>query len=396
MSQNRYMEDLLVEFLVCNSIHNFVGNSTDHRVIASFCSLITAKEPLTQSQGSLAIKLLKKYQTISKNYNLNFDQEILSPQWKLPFRVLDLTKKIFVRTEADNQNFVCLKFPFSLKDDFVKTFGTKHTVHDVSLWDHEEKIRKIRIIDVNIIHLYDWGTVNGFEFDENFLKLVSITESVWQSEDKILPHSVIFENTVILLNSTPDADNFFTENATGEIFNDMLLAKSMNFPLKNLKPKNSIEKIATTNNNIFWMKNYFDFFELYKKVSGKICLILDRASARDVWLKNFIQQSNNFDIPMGQIKVCFRESNEGKTNFNQWVKDSGLGGSVENGKLLIFEDKPAKWLFRDNIDVKIIVTNNLFANSTPWVNDWMMGHPCVIYLGEHKPTLPKVKDIAIL
>lgn len=396
MSQNRYMEDVLIEFLICNSIHNFVGNPTDHRVIASFCSLITANEPLTQSQGSLAIKLLKKYQTVSKNYNLNFDNEVSAPQWRTPFRILDLTKKIFVRTEADNQDFICLKFPFSLKDDFIKTFSTKHTVHDVSLWDHEEKIRKIRPNDVNVIHLYEWGVSNGFEFDENFLKLVSIAEDVWENEDKILPHSVIFENSVVLLNSTQDADKFFTENSTGEIYNDMLLAKFMNFPLKNTKPKNSIEKIASSNHNIFWMKNYFDFFELYKKVSGKICLILDRASARDLWLKHFIQESKNFDIPSGQIKVCFRESNESKGNFNQWVKESGLGGSVENGKLLIFEDKPAKWLFRDNIDVKIIVTNNLFANSTPWVNDWMMSHPCVIYLGEHKPTLPKVKDIAIL
>ena len=51
----------------------------------------------------------------------------------------------------------------------------------------------------------------------------------------------------------------------------------------------------------------------------------------------------------------------------------------------------------DNIDVKIVVTNNLYINPNTYVNDWMASHPCVIYLGEIKPTLPKgAKSVDIL
>ena len=34
-------------------------------------------------------------------------------------------------------------------------------------------------------------------------------------------------------------------------------------------------------------------------------------------------------------------------------------------------------------------SNNLYINPNTYVNDWMASHPCVIYLGEIKPTLPK-------
>lgn len=396
MTKDKFIEDIFLEFSLCHSIHGFISNSIDHRVVNNFTNIINNNEPFTQSQAALAIKLLKKYLLICKNLNLDYEIFLNDPIWKHSFRVIDLTKKIYVKVNENNQVILCCKFPFALKDDFLSNFSSKNCGMDMSSWDPEEKIRKINVNDVNIIHLHDWAMKNGFEFDENFINLVFEAEDIWEQEEKIVPYSVVHKNSVILVNSNENAEKYFKENCKNEIYNDMLLAKFMNFPLKIRKPQNIVEKIAASSKNIFWIKNNFDFFKVLEKINGKICLILDRAASREEWLKKFVAESQNFGVPAGDIKVCFRQSNDTRSNFNNWVKENGLGGSVGTGKLLIFEDKPAKWLFRDNVDVKIIVTNNLFSNSTMWVNDWMMSHPCVIYLGEHKPTLTKVKDIGVL
>ncbi len=396
MTETMYMEDILLDFFLYHSIHGFVNHTPDYRVIHNFVHLIKNNESLTQSQAALAVKLLKKYSLQCKNLNFDYEKNLKTPVWRNAFRVIDLSKRIFVKIEEDNQLTICLKFPFGLKDEFLSIFSSKNSIADLSSWDPDEKIRKVNANDINIIHLHDWASSNGFEFDENFINLVFEAENAWENEDKIIPHSVIFENSVVLQNSNQSADLYFEENCKNEIYHDMLLAKFMNFPLKIRKPQNITEKIASSSHNIFWLKNNFDFFRLIKNIEGKICLILDRAASREDWLKKFVTDSQNFGVPAGDIKVCFRHSSDDRSNFNTWVKENGLGGSVGSGKLLIFEDKPAKWLFRDNVDVKIIVTNNLFSNSTMWVNDWMMSHPCVIYLGEHKPTLTKVKDIAVL
>lgn len=397
MSTFTFVEDLFLEFARCNSIHGFVGHPTDYRAVVNFTNIISNHESLTQSQANLILKILKKYIVQARTNNIDYGSLLDEPRWKHSFRILDLSKKIFVAKNEDNQVILCLKFPFGLKDSFLQFFGHKNSSHDLSSWDHEEKIRKINVKDVNLIHLYEWGKENGFEFDEKFLNLVFEAENAWENEDKITPHSIIFENQAVLMNSNQDADNFFEKHSTGDLYNDLFLAKSMNFPLENYSDfKHPIEKIAASKSNIFWIKENFDFFKVYEHVKGKICVILDRAASREDWLKKFIDDSEKFGVNRNEIKICFRDGKHDQGNFNQWIKEKGLGGNVSDGKLLIFEGKPAKWLFRDNVDVKIIVTNNLFSNSTLWVNDWMKSHPCVIFLSEHKPTLTKVKDIAVL
>jgi hypothetical protein len=102
------------------------------------------------------------------------------------------------------------------------------------------------------------------------------------------------------------------------------------------------------------------------------------------------------NFPKSDIKVCFRLNKDQNNGFNEWVKTNGLGGTVEQGKLLIFDHKPAKWLFRQEEDVKLLVTNNLYPHTQYLTRDWINSHPCVIYLGDIRPTLFKDQSIVEL
>lgn len=394
MTKNFFIEDLLPEFCRINSMHGFIKIHNEFRTLINFQNILDNNENLTQNQANLLVKILKKYQSVAEHHNLSCKDYLDNPQWKRPFRILDLTRKIFLKHQENNELIICLKFPFALKESFDLEFPSRSNDYVISTWDVEEKIRKIPFDHINIVHLHDWAKQNHFEFSEDFLSLVNLVENFWNIEEKISPHSVIFDNFVVLINSTQDADEYFEKNRSGNIEQDLFLAKSMNFPLKlNTKPKTTIEKICAVEKNIFWIKEIEKFFQLCEKIQGKICVLIDRASERETWLKKFVEIAEKYPTERESIRVCFRDDKHDRGNFNQWVKDNRLGGSVNSGKYLIFENKPAKWLFKDNVDVKIIVTNNLYSNSNAWVNDWLASHPCVIHLSDVRPILKREKNI---
>jgi hypothetical protein len=164
-----------------------------------------------------------------------------------------------------------------------------------------------------------------------------------------------------------------------------MLAKSMGYLLKEI-PQTAIEKIAASPENSFWINDYKTFFTIYKELKHRVCIILDRANNNLEWLQNFVAVADDMLISRDEIKVCFRENKDSKTGINEWVKFTGVGGKVETGKILIFETKPAKWLFKTEHDVKILVTNNIYPPTNIMAKDWFNSHPFVIYLGETKPT----------
>jgi hypothetical protein len=114
------------------------------------------------------------------------------------------------------------------------------------------------------------------------------------------------------------------------------------------------------------------------------------------WLQNFVADADKSEVSREEIKVCFRDSKESDSGINEWIKIAGVGGKVETGRILIFESKPAKWLFKSDIDVTMLVTNNIFPSTSSMTKDWLRSHPCVIYLGDTRPTETKGQKIVEL
>jgi hypothetical protein len=177
----------------------------------------------------------------------------------------------------------------------------------------------------------------------------------------------------------------------------MFLAKSMGYPVKlPFAAETAIEKISSTTEKMFWMQSVEDFFNLYKDVGGIACVLLDRNTKNVVeWLETFVETADRH-YARNLIKVCFRDEADKSSNLNSWIKDKGLGGKVDEGKILVFNHKPPKWLFTKSVDVKIIVTNSYTPHSEPIASSWLSSHPCVCYVGDIKPTPPRNKKIVSL
>jgi hypothetical protein len=361
----------------------------------SFYLKIINKEPLTQNQANFLLKLLEKYKTIAAMAGLDYANTLSAVQWRQPFRVLDLSKKIFVEKDDKGQVWVCLKFPYQLKKEFDSEIhgGLEH--HTTSFWDAEKKVRCLSLYDFNLVQLYEFAQKHNFEIDDTFMIALSDVEEIWQNAEQVVPYATAVNDTVFLNNATEDAGIFWNRKAVSSYGDNLLLAKSMGY-LYQGQPTNMVENIAASTSNSFWIKTNKELFSLYNSMSGKQLVGIERTGNTLPWLDHFVKDADAAGVPRSDIRVCFRESKNSDTGINGWIKHNNVGGKVEDGKILIFEYKPAKWLFKNVEDVKMLVTNNLYPPTSQITKDWFESYPCVIYLGDIKPSEKRGQQIVEL
>ena len=398
MSKFFYVEDLFIEFYNQTILDIEILQDQDSAAMHSFFNQIDLGNQLTANQGNFLLKILTKYKSHAKRLGIDYGTLIENPVWKNSFRKLDLSRRAFVEETEDGVVNICLKFPYALKDIFDKEFDTESQGYNASRWDGERKLRVLDVYKFNVIHLDEFLKKHEFELDESFLELVDVVSEMWNQQDNIIPHAEIVDNDVKLINTTSNSLEFFQTHKFNQLQKDLFLAKSMGYPTRFNQPaETSLEKICQSKSRNFWLKLNSDFFNLYKKIDGIACVLIDR-NTQDVvaWLEKFVGSADIAGIPRSEIKVCFRDPVEKKSKLNEWIKDNNLGGKVDEGKILIFLHKPPKWLFKDLIDVKIVITNSYTPINEPTTSAWLSAHPCVCYLGEIKPTPVRKQKIVSL
>lgn len=391
-----YIEDIFLRFYDLIDVGKLSVQYQDLSPLKTFQTKLMFGESLTSNQGAYLLKLLEKYKKLSILAGYNYSTELMSASWKTPFRVLDLSKRIYVEKNEKGKLEVCCKFPYQLKSEFDKEIE-KYVLQNskISSWDHEQKVRRLSLYDINLVSIYEFAIKHSFEIDETLMCALADIEEIWQNEDLIRPYSNLNVTSLQIKNYSQSSLEYFLAEKNDNLTDLLLLAKSMGFPYTG-KCESFIEKIAASAYNTFWIKNNRDFFTIYNTLQGKVAIVLDRNSKTLDWLKSFVKDAEDCSVNRDDIKVCFRDNKQEETGLNEWIKLAGVGGKVESGRILIFEHKPAKWLFKDKVDVKIIVTNNLYPQTSQITKDWLDSHPCVIYLGDIKPSEQRGKKIVEL
>ena len=382
-----YIEDIFIEFVDISSMQGVPLQYQDRSAAHSFYQNIQQGNHFTENQAKYVIKILYKYRNVMKEY-LDYEDRLELPQWKNPFRVIDLSLKVWVEHDGDLP-WICFKFPFQIKELFDEEFKLWNNFgKSRSVWDRERKIRKLQLYDFNLIQIYEFVKTNNFEIDDSFMEAMSAVEEIWQNSHAFLKKCSITENGVELINATEDAKTYFLENRTDSIEQNLFLAKNMGYILDK-NPTNNVEVIASSSSNTFWIKTQEDFLTLAYQTPGKIAIILDRSSQSLPWIKELAETIEKCGFDKKDFRVCFRASNEIDPDFNKWVSKNNFGGKIDTAKFLIFQHKPAKWLFNGENDVIIVASNELLPSTNSTTKAMFNNHPCVVYIGEYKPTKQK-------
>ena len=395
MSEKSYIEDVFLKFYDrCLGIWSV--SQQDGRVLNDFYIKILSGEELTQNQGNYLLRLMSKYKNLSREQGLDIDGVLKDPHWKIPFRVLDQSKSISVEENDQGLLEICLKFPYSFKDTFEKEIENHSTKK--SQWDPERKLRKLDLYNYNLIHLFEFVKTHGFSIDNSFMEAVSQAEEIWDRQEDILPYSTIEKNSVVIRNASQDTHDFFESQKSGHLQQDIFLAKRLGFIFKGrISGEDVCEKISSSAAKEFWIKDLIKFVSMHQMLNGCTAIILDRNTENTLsWLEKFLSVADYLGVSRSDIKVCFRESENKSSKLNNWIKENNVGGTVKGGKILIFQHKPAKWVFKDDIDIKLIGLNSFTPVAEPITSAWIGSHHCVCYLTEIRPTKIRGNDIVEL
>ena len=188
-----------------------------------------------------------------------------------------------------------------------------------------------------------------------------------------------------LVNAIPSAQEYFENNKTSNIDNDLLLAKLMGFQFIG-KDDTIAKKISSSSSTKFRIPDIGRAIDFSESIQGTKVIILDRASDYKEWLLKFHTFLINPNIDVNKFVLCHRENNKTNPNFNQWVKDSGFGGKTDGAEYLIFLHRPKKWLFSSETDVKIVFTTGLWDSRDNITRSFVDSIGCDISISEAKPT----------
>jgi hypothetical protein len=390
MSTVKYIEDL---FLEMSSHIPSAGISTrfdDYKIISSFEEAIYLNKGFTKKQADYVIKLIAKY---SDAFDYDVTPYLDNPMWKTPFRVVDYTKRISIEKTDTGQKVLHIKFPFALKDSYQKEFGTT-----ASRWDADSKVQVADLYAINLIQLYEFGKKHHFEFAEDFVEAVSLTEEYWGHESEYVPHSIV-SSEVTLVNAFDSAVEFFNNNKTGNTVKDLFLARSMGYPVTINNPTSKVEKLLASPENHFWAKDFATAISVINDIdSWPVVIILDRSSNAAEWSHFLFEAYKKQNLPTEHVRICFRFNNDTPANksFNAWVKENKLGGGVKDGKVFICQHKPPKWMLTDDFDAKIIISNALYPHTNSTSTSLVQAHHTVLHVGDIRPSPYKETKIVEL
>jgi len=393
MKEPFYIEDIFLKFFETMSTNRIFMQPNDRSAAVSFYTSLNSNTLLTENQAKYILRILTKYRNTCQPY-YDFIIHLEEPQWKNSFRVIDQSKKVWVEKDG-KELWLCFKFPFQLKEYFDKEIALQqgwgsHT----GMWDRERKIRKLKFYEYNLMSIFEFCKEKEFEIEESFMEALSNVEEIWQNQKIHQKRSTVREDQVILRNAPEDALDYFEKHRANKISADLILAKNMGYLYEEI-PNNIFEKIANANSNRFFAKDIKQFLELAYGVQGKILIILERGERAEDWIKHLAYEIEKHNYDKTDFRVCFRSSNKENPDFNKWVNQNGFGGKIKDAKFLIFQQKPAKWLFKDVNDVIIVATNELLPGMNSTARAMFNNHPCVVFIGEYKPVKDK-EDIVEL
>lgn len=177
----------------------------DVAVMTSMNETVSASKPLTVRQGDLAVKMLLKYQRQLAQKGIDVTP-LENPQWRLPLRIMDYTRRLFVQ-----DNKLVLSFPFSN----VLIEGIREYRKDSQgggEWHRESKQWQFALTEYNLVWLKTWAEGNNFEIDPEIFRL---DELITQVEAKGFAIELQFNDGVLDIINCPDSLRNYIETHCG-------------------------------------------------------------------------------------------------------------------------------------------------------------------------------------
>jgi len=362
--------------------------SRDRSILFSMASQLKKPLALTEKQATLAMKIINEnkhlYESIEELNSL-----LENPLYKYTFRNIDSSRKIFLITEDK----IAIKFPFDnvINKLLDKLPGRKN--YDINTRAHVYKLNEINI--ESIMNIFK---DRGFEIDLKIEQWYKEIEDIKSSPTSYVPCANV-DKIVSIVNCNSYTEDYFNKNKTGDLVEDLFLAKTMN-----LFFSKEIHNIIQTLNISELTKKYLVSASHAVSVSGipkqDLCMtfqelnsypILILADENEKELMAWIISLRQYGVDPCDMSVLFRSDKN--VAFNEYIKEQQLNNLVDNNTKIVFiKNKMPKILYKLNFIPKIIVSSSTFYvhYTSQKVVD---SHPAVMYYSEKQHIGKKIAQL---
>ena len=360
----------------------------DRSILFSMASQLKKPLALTERQASLAVKILNEnkhlYESIEELKSL-----LAIPLYKYPFRSIDSSRRIFIL----KGDYIAVKFPFDngLNKLLDKIAGRKQ-------YNVEYRCHLYHLTEPNIRAIVTVFKDRDFIIDPQIQQWYEEIETVLQHPSSFVP-SIKIENGVELLNCNSYAEDYFNKNKTGNLVEDLFLAKTMKLffreqihdVIQNLDISTISKKYLINNNSSVTIATYpkNDIAMLLKEIKAYPVLVLadDDDIKFTAWVAAFIQ----YGVKQSEMSVLFRSDKN--VVFNDYIKDQHLNNLVdEHTKVVFIKNKMPKILYKLDFKPKVVISNSTFYvhYTSQKVVD---SHPAVMYYTEKQHIGKKIAEL---
>jgi hypothetical protein len=361
-----YIEDYLKEFY----LGRIRTSQYDTQIATSLGSqAVMSGRALTEKQGQLAIRLLDKYkqQFLSAGFK-DILEDIKSPNFKKPFRIVENKKTVFIE-----DNKISIKFPFdqtlvtALREiSNLSTFCKPSFDGEAKLWRMELNEDSLSFVENNLIP-------KEFEISSEIMNLIEQIQVVRENMEDFVPILVKNHEKYEIKNSIVhnQYDNLLEAVIDSVKKSILVFDEKIYQELEEEIQKNPVVKLLTMNSNSFLINNQDhskeQLISLIKKFNTTVAVFFED----DVTPETLIQWYEsllNSDVKPEEIAVYFRKNSDNDNGFNQLIKNLGLNKEAHDEKVkwMFLSSKYPKSLFKSGkiADICVMVDRHISTHYT--------------------------------
>jgi hypothetical protein len=388
-----FIEDLITQA----NYHIIFGNNSLTQFEINFLSSVSSHvingDGLTEKQAGLALRVLSKIEKeleISigkKSWDLNF------PQYRRPFRQLFQNKiiKVFHKgVDANQTPHIAVAFAYDEKIiKKIKDFKLEK-VPSRADWNHETKTWNFSLVEECISWINSNLIPLGFEADDEFKQYVADIENIEANLENLIPMLVLDDGIPKLKNTHPSVPQPKDTDVVGALYHAKKYGISITDEnidtIINGENFNLITKavmLCPELPNVIWIDRAKHPLESFNEVvdHAKPLLFVIPGGSEYEHLSSWHQFLKSRGFSDSEMSVMFRLPNEGKGNFNIYVKENNLNNEVtENTKAVFVSVKIPKPLVKTNLKFNAIINLGYHFN-THYTMDTMLtsSHTLIFY-----------------
>jgi len=380
MTTDLFFINLIFEF---NNLKDSLVSKRDKKILLSLYRLIQGTTFITKNQGDLLLKILKENSEILKIKKNDIDNFLLAPTWSKKFRLVESSKKIYLKKDNFDEFFI----EFSFNSKIKKTLFEILNKGDYNVRQISSTVYSLTLTEKNLYQLIKGLEPYKFQIEEKLLNFYKEIDNIIKNKD-------------LYIDELNGRKKFFShlENEIGVEnieFESFLLDRRFRYaysrPL-NKTPENLLDLIVNRPKTKIWIdRNKIELEEILKILNHlkrfPILCALDQNHNRAC----FEQLINLYKILVDLEKNCgvyFRLDSDQGTEFNQFINQNKLNRLLDKSSdcVIISNNKLPKFFINSNWYPRTVISfANNFVNNKPSV--WCNEVDLIIYYTEKQPII---------